>query len=279
MITIAATGTLQGIATTAATVTYTVLGMQLSGTTETYLPLAQGQLAAAVGVIYTVPGATTAFVRTVFLSNQGTSNQTVTLYLNGSAAANALFRVQIPPLGSAVYDGRWNVYDVNGNVFQTIGSGLAIPRPVSTAPPTFGATETIVYQVPIPANTLQVGSTIGITAHGIITATSPTILPRLRCGTLGTIGDAQVAALSAGAAIATGTGWRLSASWTCRAIGAGGTCVGTFTLDATAPAKSPTTATTAINTTVPLFLSLTAIGGGTTPVVTVVQAFVSSFQQ
>lgn len=278
MIPLATGNTLQGIATTAATVTCTVFGMELVGTTETYKPLAQLQLAAAPGVIYTVPGATTAFVRTIFLSNQGVTNQTVTVYVNGPAAANALFRVQIPPLGSAVYDGAPHVYDINGNVATAIASGLAIPRPLSVAPATFGAVETILYQVPIPANSLLVGTTIGITAAGIITATTPTLLPRLRCGTLGTIADAQVASMAAGAAVATGTGWRIDSSWTCRTVGAGGTCVGSYILEATAPAKSITTATTAINTTVPLFLSLTAIGGGTTPVVTVIQAFVASFQ-
>jgi hypothetical protein len=279
VIPIAAAGTLQGSATAATSVTYTILGVELAGSTETFKPLAQGQLAATTGVLYTVPGSTAALVRTILLSNQASTNQTVILYLNGSAAANALFRVQLPPLGSAVFDGRWNVYDVNGNAFQTIASGLAAPRPLSTAPPTFGAVETILYQVPIPANTLLVGTTIGITAAGIITATSPTLLPRLRCGTLGTIGDAQVAAMAAGAAVATGTGWRIDSSWTCRTIGASGTCVGSYILEGTAPAKSITTATTTINTTVPLFLSLTAIGGGTTPVVTTVQAFIASLQQ
>lgn len=276
---LAAAGTLQGSATTAATVTYTVLGVELAGTTETYKPLGQGQLAAAVGALYTVPGATAALVRTIFLSNQGATNQTVVLYVNGSVAANAIFRVQIPPLGSAVYDGRWNVYDVNGNVFQTLSSGLAATRPLSTPPATFGATETILYQVPLPANSLLVGTTIGIIAHGIITATSPTLLPRLRIGTLGTIGDTQCAALAAGAAIATGTGWQIDSYWTCRTIGAGGTCIGNYNIEATAPTKTAQTATVAINTTVNNFLSLTAVGGGTTPVVTLSQAFISSFQQ
>jgi hypothetical protein len=279
VITLAATGTLQGSATTATTVTATVHGMELVGATETYKVLAQIQLAAAAGVVYTVPGSTTAFIKIIFLLNQGTTNQTVVLYVNGTAATNAIMRVQLPPLGSAVYDGRWNVYDVNGNLFQTLSSGLAATRPLSTPPATFGAVETILYQIPIPANTLQVGTTIGIIAHGIITATSPTLLPRLRIGTLGTIGDTQCAALAAGAAIATGTGWQIDAYWTCRTIGAGGTCIGNYNLAATAPAKTAQTATVAINTTVANFLSLTAIGGGTTPVVTLAQAYPSWFQQ
>jgi hypothetical protein len=279
VITLAAAGTLQGSATTAATVTATVLGMELVGTTETYRVLSQGQLAAAVAVLYPVPVSTTAFIKTIFLSNQGATNQTVILYVNGSAAANAIFRVQIPPLGSAVFDGRWNVYDVNGNVFRTLSSGLAATRPLSTPPATFGAVETILYQIPIPANTPQPGTTLGIIAHGIITATSPTLLPRLRIGPLGTIADPQCAALAAGAAIATGTGWQIDSYWTCRTIGTGGTCIGNYNLAATAPAKTAQTATVAINTTVNNFLSLTAIGGGTTPVVTLVQAYPSWFQQ
>jgi hypothetical protein len=278
VITLAAAGTLQGSVTSAATVTATVHGMELAGSTETYKVLAQLQLAAAAGVIYTVPASTTAFVKTVFLLNQGATNQTVVLYVNGAAATNAIMRVQIPPLGSATYDGRWNVYDVNGNLFQTLSSGLAATRPLSTAPPTFGAVDTILYQIPLPANTLQVGTTIGIVAHGIITATSPTLLPRLRIGPLGTVGDPQCAALAAGGAIATGTGWQVDSYWTCRTIGAGGTCMGNYTLEGTAPLKTAQAGTTAINTTVNNFLTMTAIGGGTTPVVTLQQAFISSFQ-
>jgi hypothetical protein len=278
VIPIAAAGTLQGSSTAAASVTYTILGVELAGSAETFKPLAQGQLAAAAGVLYTVPGATTALVRTILLSNQASTNQTVLLYLNGSAATNAIFRVQLPPLGSAVWDGRWNVYDINGNLAQNIATGLQMPRPLSVAPATFGAVETILYQIPMPANSLQVGTTIAITAHGIMTATSPTLLPRIRVGTAGTTADAQVAALTAGAAIATGTGWRISSSFTVRTIGSGGTCVGSFTLDATAPAKSAQTAAVTLNTTVQTFLSLTAIGGGTTPVVTLVQAFAHSYQ-
>jgi hypothetical protein len=275
---LAATGTLQGQATTAATVTYTVLGVELVGATETYKLFGQGQLGAAVGVLYTVPASTQGIVRTIFLANQGTANQTVILYLNGSGAGNAIFRVQLPPLGSAIYDRVWSIYDQNGNVLTSIGSGLAITRPLTVPPATFGAVETILYQVPLPANSLLVGTTIGIAAHGIITATSPTLLPRLRVGTLGTIADAQVCALAAGAAIATGTGWQIDSYFTVRTIGAGGTCVGNYNLEATAPAKTAQTATVAINTTVNNFLSLTAIGGGTTPVVTLVQAYLSSWQ-
>jgi hypothetical protein len=275
---LAATGTLQGLATTAATVSYTVLGVELVGTAETYKLLGQGQLAAAAGVLYTVPTATQGIVRTIFLSNQGSSNQTVTLSINGSAAANIIYRVQIPPLGSAIYDRVWSVYDQNGNLLTTVGAGLAVTRPQTVPPAPFGAVETILYQVPLPANSLLVGTTIGIASHGIITATTPTLLPRLRVGTLGTIADAQVCALAAGAAVATGTGWQIDAYFTVRTIGAGGTCIGNYNLEATAPAKTAQTATVAINTTVANFLTLTAIGGGTTPVVTPVQAFLSSWQ-
>lgn len=84
---------------------------------------------------------------------------------------------------------------------------------------------------------------------------------------------------SPAAAVATGTGWQVDSYVTVRISGSGGKCLGNLKVAATAPAKTAQTATVTVNTTVANFLSLTLIGGGTNPVVTVVNAFASTLQQ
>lgn len=182
------------------------------------------------------------------VNNDLSGNTTAALVDNGTYAANA-------PLV----------------IINNIGLAVA-PKPLVTTPATFGATETILHQISLPANSLLVGTTLRFKAHGIITATVPTLLARLRIGTLGTTGDTQVCATAA-AGVATGAGWSIEGYITIRSIGSGGTALGNITMAATAPANTAQTATVTVNTTVANFIELTAIGGGTTPVVTVVQAF------
>jgi hypothetical protein len=70
MFTLAATNTIQGIATQASVVNYTIFGMELASGVETYKVLAQGQMATgSVTAMYTVPAATTAFVKAIHLTN------------------------------------------------------------------------------------------------------------------------------------------------------------------------------------------------------------------
>lgn len=161
-------------------------------------------------------------------------------------------------------------------------TGLSVaPAPMIATPATFGLTETAITtggQVYFPANSLLVGTTVKVTAFGIISATTPTLLARLRIGTLGTTGDTQVCATPA-VGVTSGTGWWLQSLFTVRSIGAGGTCLGNIVLEGTAPGKSAQTATVAVNTTVANFLTLTLVGGGTSPVVTVVQAFAEIVRQ
>ncbi len=95
---------------------------------------------------------------------------------------------------------------------------------------------------------------------------------RLRCGTAGTTADAAVCATPA-TAVATGTGWTAQAFMTCRSVGSGGTVMGNGWVLGTAPGKSPQTAAVTVNTTVANTLTMTVIGGGTTPVITIVNAF------
>lgn len=164
---------------------------------------------------------------------------------------------------------------VTSAAIKSINSNLGMANNGSslvTTPATIAATETVVHSIPLPANSMLVGTTFRITAAGIITATAPTLTGRVRIGTTGTTADAAVVATPA-VAVATGTGWTTEMYVTIRTIGSGGTWMGQGLVQGTAPGKSTNTATQAINTTVANFLTLTLQGGGTTPVITVVSAY------
>ncbi|HEY8202948.1 MAG TPA: glycosyl hydrolase family 28-related protein, partial [Actinomycetota bacterium] len=102
------------MATSATTVTYTLFGKELAGATETFKTLAQGQLPSSAGVLYTVPASTAAVVEEITLANTAGTVQTVTLYVNGAAAANEIGSFVIPAGGSVTYNGEWTVYDAQG---------------------------------------------------------------------------------------------------------------------------------------------------------------------
>ncbi len=90
MITLASGNTVQGKAGTATAVTYTILGMELSGGTEAYRVLSQGQLATSATAIYTATSVT-AFVKMIFLTNTtGSDVSGIALYVNGTAASNEI---------------------------------------------------------------------------------------------------------------------------------------------------------------------------------------------
>jgi hypothetical protein len=146
----------------------------------------------------------------------------------------------------------------------------------TTLPLTVNAVETVVTQIPLPALSSRVGSATHFVATGILTGTTPSILARLRIGIAGTTADTQICATAA-AVMTNGTAWRVEGYATVRSIGVGGTIVGQVgTIGealATANRLSAQTAAVAVNTTVANILSLTLVGGGTAPVITVVQAF------
>lgn len=117
MLTLATTNTIAGVASVASQLTCTIMGMELNGTTEVYKPLYQGQLAAAAATIYTAPASTTTFVKSIMVVNNDTSVITFRLFLNGTAAANAITPLfEIQPGGQAIYeDGAgWTFYTANG---------------------------------------------------------------------------------------------------------------------------------------------------------------------
>lgn len=127
MLTLEAAGTLAGNAQTATTVTVSVMGMELVGTTETYKVLYQGQLGAGVATIYTVPASTTAFVKSIHAVNTAGTTKTFALYANGTAAANRITPdVTLPANGWAVYsEDSWRIFDSTGAMAYSGGGGAA----------------------------------------------------------------------------------------------------------------------------------------------------------
>jgi hypothetical protein len=117
MITLAAADTLAAGASVATQLTSTIFGMELNAGTEVYKVLDQRQLAAAPATIYTAPGSTTAFIKTICVVNNDTSVRTCQFFRGGTAAANAITPVLSIPIGGfALYeDGQgWSVYDAAG---------------------------------------------------------------------------------------------------------------------------------------------------------------------
>lgn len=117
MLTLAPGETISGIAASATAITYTITGMELNAGVEAYKVLAQGQLAAAAGTLYTAPAGTQTFVKSLHLVNAtGADVAGIKLYKNGTGAINQLTgSMTIPANGWATYeeDG-WRVYNAAG---------------------------------------------------------------------------------------------------------------------------------------------------------------------
>lgn len=127
MITLAAGSTIQGLAAVATSVTYTLHGLELtSAGVESYKKLAQGQVSVAVGVLYTVPALTTAFVKAMSFANTAGIGVAVTLYIDGTTAAQQIVRQVIPANGVAIWAGDgWQVHDANGALLTSTATGGA----------------------------------------------------------------------------------------------------------------------------------------------------------
>ena len=128
MITLAAADTLAAGASVASMLTSTIFGMELSGTTEVYKPLDQRQLAAAPATIYTVPGSTTAFVKSIMVVNNDTVIRTFRLFKGGTANVNALTpNFSLLPGGCAVYEDAlgWQFFNSTGQILTGYNVSLA----------------------------------------------------------------------------------------------------------------------------------------------------------
>lgn len=116
MFTLDALKTIYGKADTSTSISYTITGLELQGTTEVYKVLAQGQLSASTTLLYTVPASKTTFIKQIFFSNTTfNSINGIKLYIGGTGAANQIINLTIPPNGSAKFDSTgWQVYDFLG---------------------------------------------------------------------------------------------------------------------------------------------------------------------
>jgi hypothetical protein len=128
MLTLATASTIGGVAGTVSAVTYSIFGMTLASGTETYLMLAQGQLATSAGALYTVPGSTSAFIKQIILANTTSSIVSgVILYVNGTSAGNQITgSILIPANGTVMLDDDGlAVYDGNGSLQSAISNQTA----------------------------------------------------------------------------------------------------------------------------------------------------------
>jgi hypothetical protein len=131
---------LAGVASVAATITYTIFGAEVhSPTTQAYPPdykvLAQGQLAAAAGAIYTVPASPIeGLVKAIHLANtSGVIVSGIIIYRGGTTPANQMTgSVSIAPNGLAIIevDG-WKFYEADGSIKVTGQTGAAGPQGVA----------------------------------------------------------------------------------------------------------------------------------------------------
>lgn len=130
MITLASGDTLRAGADAASQVTCTVFGMELTApSTEAYKVLDQRQLAASVATIYTATSVT-AFIRSIMVVNNDTVNRTFQLFVNGTAAANAITpNIQIAPGYAFIYEDAlgWRMFSNRGE--QQFAYGPFTPLP------------------------------------------------------------------------------------------------------------------------------------------------------
>ena len=121
MITLGANQALEGFSTDANEVTFTITGATITpGTPPTaanYEVLAQGQMPASAAAIYNPGAGNYALISSIHLfSNNLASAEVVSLFVEGTASANAIATLTIPPAGFATYeDGHsWQVYTAGG---------------------------------------------------------------------------------------------------------------------------------------------------------------------
>lgn len=78
---------------------------------------AQGQLPSTTGTLYTVPVGKTAYLKSIYLHNSGTTDQTVRIYINGATGADKILEGVVS--GKDTFE--WNVaYTVILSTGQTL---------------------------------------------------------------------------------------------------------------------------------------------------------------
>jgi hypothetical protein len=125
MLSLGTADVLNGVATDASLVTYSISGLEMD-TAEppdavAYATLAQGDLSDSPSAIYTPGGSNSALISNIALYNSNSVAELVVIFANETAIAV----VNIPALGTATYeDGAgWTVCDANGVPLSNAGGG------------------------------------------------------------------------------------------------------------------------------------------------------------
>lgn len=268
-LTLGSLGTLHGLAGTGAAITFTLFGCEVDqvGNFDNKI-LAQGQLGVADAAMYTVPAGMSASVTGIHLCNTSAlAVSGIALAALGSAATagfQLLSSLTIPANGVAIYvDGRLNVYDSGGNLYQTSTStSFDATLPAVTVPATLtgiagtaataarrdhqhqspggvasivaasagiNTVETRVVGKTMPAGILLAGTVLEVVAFGFMTSTVDNVVTfNVRVGPVtltGTI-PAALAAHCGNTGTVTAAPFFLRVLITIRTAGAGGTCYG-----------------------------------------------------
>lgn len=80
--------------------------------------LAQGQLAATAGIIYTAPVGKTAYLKSIYLHNTGSTDQTIKIYINGSATADKIVEGVVGAKDTFEWDIAYSVILTTGQTLQ-----------------------------------------------------------------------------------------------------------------------------------------------------------------
>lgn len=208
MIALGASQALEGVATSATTVTYTVSGLLLDTSTppiaQGYSVLAQGQLASSAGSLYNPGSSNTALISSIHLMNTGGSAETVVLYVTGTTSADQICTMVIPAGGWATYDAGngWTVYSASGLIVGTAGSPGGVGTPDASTIALTAGTQIVVAgtKVQLATNQLFVGSRYQF-SMGIIKTTAAgaaTWTAKVCFGTAGTNADGAIATFTSG---------------------------------------------------------------------------------
>lgn len=168
MLTLLAADTIRAVAGAATSITYTISGL------DNALPkITQGQVSNVAGTIYTASGSG-GHVASLMFANTTAGAVSLTIYVNGTAAANQIGSFSIPANGEATYTtAGWRIHDSTGALLSTApltltgdvtGSGSgSIATTLATVNANIGSFGT---NARIPAVTVN--------AKGLVTAASDT---------------------------------------------------------------------------------------------------------
>lgn len=191
-------------------------------------------------------------------SNLTINNETAIKLVAGSTALAALSITDNTLIGNgtAINDTSAVLATTSKNIKDNTGclAGLSTQY-INAAGQALSATELIVLQIPLPANSIKVGTTFKFTITGTAVGTVRTTA-RLHIGTGGVIGDAQIITTAVSAAGVAG-GFMASGTVTIKSVGGAGTGNGAVHIQTGTAASAPAiTATGTFNSAIANFVSV-----------------------